>query len=37
MRDEKIRGHRDLDVWKEAILLVEEVYKLTAHCPRFRC
>ena len=30
---EHIRHHRDLDVWKEAINLVEDVYKLTRDFP----
>lgn len=30
---EYIRHHRDLDVWKEAINLVEDVYRLTRDFP----
>jgi four helix bundle protein len=29
-----MKSHRDLDVWKEAMALVKEVYKLTASLPR---
>ena len=31
---EEMKSHRDLDVWKEAMALVKEVYKLTASLPR---
>jgi len=29
-----MRTHKDLDVWKEAVEFVEEVYKITAHFPK---
>jgi len=29
-----IKTHKDLDVWKEAMTLVKEVYKLTANFPK---
>ena len=31
-----MRTHKDLDVWKEAVEFVEEVYKITAHIPKKR-
>lgn len=30
----KIKTHKDLDVWKESMSLVEEVYKLTESFPK---
>ncbi|MGA8849155.1 MAG: four helix bundle protein [Dehalococcoidia bacterium] len=30
----KIKTHKDLDVWKESMNLVEEVYKLTESFPK---
>lgn len=34
IREKNIKTHRDLDVWKEGIELVEEVYKLVLNFPK---
>lgn len=34
MKEDSIKTHRDLDVWKEGIELVEEVYKLILNFPK---
>ena len=30
----KMKTHKDLDVWKEAMTLVKEIYRLTADFPK---
>jgi four helix bundle protein len=30
----KIKGHKDLDVWKKSISLVEVIYKITSNFPK---
>jgi hypothetical protein len=30
----EIKTHKDLDVWKEAMALTKEIYKLTADFPK---
>ncbi|MGD9661680.1 MAG: four helix bundle protein [Porticoccaceae bacterium] len=34
MNGSQIKGHKDLDVWKKSIDLVEEIYKVTAQFPK---
>lgn len=31
--DEKIRSHKDLQVWQEAMVLVTEIYRLSENFP----
>ena len=31
---QKMKTHKDLDVWKEAMTLVKGIYKLTAEFPK---
>lgn len=33
--DEKIRSHKDLQVWQEAMVLVTEIYRLSENFPEF--
>ena len=33
-RSGEMLTHKDLDIWKEGIKLVENAYKLTAHFPK---
>ncbi len=34
MSNEKVKTHKDLDVWKKSIDLAEDIYSLTAGFPR---